>query len=543
MTCRLLAFAFVLGFLFHSHSPICAQTSPPPPIAEMRGAWIATIANIDWPSSPNILPETQRMEFDSILSVLKASGINAVYVQIRPAGDALYPTQLAPWSKYLTGRQGTPPNPYYDPLEYMIKAAHARRMEFHAWLNPYRATPDLDTLSLAATHPLRSLPPDLKAQWFFKYGNRYYFNPANPLVIRYFNNIVRDIVVRYDIDGIHFDDYFYPYRENNQELDDYEQFAANPRGFNNIYDWRRDNINRMIESVSQTIRGVKPWVRFGVSPFGVWRNDDRDPVNGSATRAYNTCYDDHYADVLLWLQKGWIDYVAPQLYWSIGYPPADYRTLVDWWSKHTYGRQLFIGHAAYKVSEGERYKDPNWNQPTQIGQQVALNRSNDKVQGSIYFSTKSILNNALGIQDTLTRALYRNPALLPPVLGASKVPPATPQICKIRGNRDSVMLAWNVCEVITGEEMPYYFALYRFNGDQVGRFDDPKNLLAIMPYGLPEEEWYFGDQNLQVGEFYTYSVVAYNRLNVASYAGEPVMIKKTKRGIKRKRPFWGYLFR
>ena len=519
-----------------------AQIKPLPPIAEMRGVWIASVANIDWPSSPLLSPAQQRAEFDSILSVLKSMGMNAVFVQVRPAGDAMYKSTLAPWSKYLTGKQGQAPSPEYDPLEYMVKAAHERRMEFHAWLNPYRATTDLDTASLAPNHPLRSLSPDKKAQWFIKYGGKYFFNPANPLVIKHLENVVRDIVIRYDIDGIHFDDYFYPYPEAGQSIDDYDQFVANPHGFNNIYDWRRDNVNRLIEAVSKTIRSVKPWVRFGVSPFGVWRNSSKDP-NGSATNAGLTCYDDLYADVLNWLQKGWIDYVAPQIYWSIGFPAADYSTLSDWWSKHTYGRQLYIGHAVYKIGNSTLYKDSNWNQYDQINRQVDLNRITPGINGSVYFSTKPLLKNALGVQDSLTRSLYRTTALIPPVTTTKNTLPVAAEFCKIKGNQDSVKLSWRACEVLSGEEMPYYFGIFRFNGDQIGNFDDPKNLRAVTQYGAEEEEWKFADQDVREGEYFTYVLVAYNRYHVGGGASEPLSIKKTKNGIKRKRPFWGYLFR
>ena len=233
-----------------------AQSTPP--TAEMRGAWIASINNIDWPSQPGLSPDRQRIEFDSLLDVLKGMGFNAVFVQVRPAGDALYPTPNAPWSKYLTGKQGLAPEPLYDPLEYMVKAAHSRRMEFHAWLNPYRATFDLDTANLAPSHPLRALPPQKKGQWFFRYGKRYYFNPANPLVINYLTTIVKDIVVRYDVDGIHFDDYFYPYKEAGETLNDYNDFAADPRGNTNIEDWRRSNVDRLIETCNKAIKGIKP---------------------------------------------------------------------------------------------------------------------------------------------------------------------------------------------------------------------------------------------------------------------------------------------
>jgi len=500
----------------------------------MRGVWIATIGNIDWPSQPGLSPERQQMEFDSILDVLKAMNMNAVFVQVRPAGDAFYNSPNIPWSKYLSGQQGVAPEPLYDPMEYMIRAAHARKMEFHAWLNPYRATFDLDTASLSPMHPLRSLPDNRKADWFFRYGRRYYFNPASPLVRQYLVNVVKDIVIRYDIDGIHFDDYFYPYKEAGETIDDYTSFASDPRSFTNVDDWRRDNVNRLISETSQTIKKYKPYVRFGVGPFGVWRNKDRDPINGSDTRAGIMCYDDLYADILLWLKNGWIDYVAPQLYWSNGFPPADYGILVDWWSKHTYGRQLYIGHAAYKINNSAN--DPNWSKPDEIKRQILLNRSNPGVQGSIFFSVNPLLRNALGVQDSLINNLYRNPALMPGMPFLSKVPPATPGICATQGTASSVKLAWNVCNILSGEEMPYYFAVYRFEGAGVGDFRDPKHLIATSAYNA--EKWIYEDQTAVEGESYTYVVTAFNRVNVESYSSEPITVKKTRYGIAKSRKKW-----
>lgn len=526
----LLASTFLLAFFLLPQNTLQAQ-APPVPVAELRGAWVATVANIDWPSKPGLPAELQRLEFDSILDAMRAMGMNAVFVQVRPAGDAMYSTTLAPWSKFLTGVQGQPPVPMYDPLEYMVTAAHARRMEFHAWLNPYRATYDLDTAALSPLHPLRALPPQRLGEWFFRYGRRYYFNPANPLVIKHITDVVSDIVLRYDVDGIHFDDYFYPYPEKNTpDWDDYNDFAVDPRGFTAIEDWRRDNVNRLIESVSMNVRKIKPYVKFGVGSFGVWRNDDADPINGSPTRAGLTSYDHAYADVLKWLQKGWIDYVAPQVYWSIGYPPADYYALVDWWSKHTYGRQLYIGQAAYKINNSPN--DPNWTQADQITRQIELNRTFPNVNGSIFYSIRPLLRNPLGVQDSLISVLYRRPALVPGIASLSKVPPATPQICRIAGKPGGVKFAWHICDLMSGEEMPYYFVIYRFNGAGLGDFRDPKNLLNITSFN--PEKWIYEDQTALVGEYYTYVIVGYNRMNVESYSSEPVVIRKTDAGISRK---------
>ncbi len=509
------------------------------PVNELRGVWIATVANIDWPSRQGLPPERQQAEFDSLLDVAKAMGMNAVFVQVRPAGDAMYKSANIPWSRYLSGKQGVPPgDSTYDPLQYMVQAAHQRHIEFHAWFNPYRATFDLDTANLSPMHPLRSLPQHRKAQWFFRYGNKYYFNPANPFVTKYLSSAIKDVVLRYDIDGVHFDDYFYPYKEPGQSIDDYNQFAADPRGFTNVDDWRRDNVNKLIEEVSKTIKGLKPYVKFGISPFGVWRNADRDPINGSDTRAGITCYDDQYADVLLWLKSGWIDYVAPQLYWSIGFPAADYSKLVDWWSKHTYGKQLYIGHAAYKINNNA--VDPNWYQPDQISRQVALNRSNPNVNGSIFYSIRPLLRNPLGVQDTLKRSLFLTPSLVPAIAALSKIPPATPQICNVKGTPSTVKLAWQVCDILSGDEMPHYFGIFRFRGEAIGDFNDPRNLLTVTPFY--SDRWVYEDQTAVEGEYYTYVTVGYNRANVPSYASAPVYVKKTANGAKKKRRVWGYLF-
>ncbi len=512
------------------------QTTPP--VAELRGVWVATVANIDWPSAPGLSPDRQRMEFDSLLDVLKAMGMNAVFVQVRPAGDAFYPSAVVPWSKYLTGQQGLPPEPLYDPLDFMIKAAHSRHMEFHAWLNPYRASFDLDTASLAPTHPLRSLPANRKSEWFFRYGNRYYFNPASALVRQHLLNVVKEIVVKYDVDGIHFDDYFYPYKEPNQILQDYNDFAADPRGFAKIEDWRRDNVDLLIKGVSEMVKSIKPYVRFGISPFGVWRNADQDPLNGSQTRAGITCYDDLYADVVKWMKNGWIDYVAPQLYWSIGFPPADYEILLDWWSKHTYGKHLYAGHAAYKINNAPN--DPNWSKANEINRQVAMNRNNTQVHGSIFFSAKPLLRNPLGVQDSLVAVLFPNQARVPGMGWMSKSPPATPQICRVGGSPSSVKLAWHACDIGTRDENPFYFAIFRFDGQSVGDFQNPRNLLAYTPYYT--EKWVFEDPSAVAGEYYTYVVTAFNRLNVESYSSDPVVVKKTKSKAKRKKKFWGFLF-
>ncbi len=516
--------------------PLLTGQSSRAPVTEMRGVWIASVANIDWPSQPGLSPERQKFELDSMFDVLQGMGINAVFLQVRPNGDALYINQFAPWSKWLTGKQGLPPSPLYDPLAYAISGAHKRKMELHAWLNPYRATFDGDTASLAPSHMFKALPPAYRKQWFFKYGNRYYFNPAHPAVIEHLTEIVGDIVTRYDVDGIHFDDYFYPYKEAGETLNDYNEYASNSRGFTNIEDWRRDNVSRLIQSVSTRIRKIKPWVKFGVSPFGVWRNKDKDPVRGSDTRAGITCYDDLFADVLLWLEKDWIDYIAPQLYWSIGFAAADYKVLTEWWSKYAAGKHVYTGHAAYKIANSNN--DANWNSPNETPKQVALNRNTDAIKGSIYFSAKQLLKNPLGVADSLRYSLYARRALQPAMTYRSKSMPATSTICNLKGTPSTVRLGWSSCSIQSGTDVPYYFAIYRFYGKEIGDFSDPANLVGITEYN--PEQWIFEDRNVYAGEYYTYVVTGMNRWHVPGYSSHPILVKKTRKGAKVKSRIFGW---
>lgn len=425
-----------------------AQNRDAAPRTEMRGVWIATVANIDWPSRPGLSSRQQKAEFDSLLNVLQSMNMNAVFVQVRPAGDALYKSKIVPMSAFLTGKQGRQPDdPSYDPLAYMVAAAHRRGMEFHAWMNPYRATWDADTAALDKKHPLKSLPASKKRAWFFRYSKKWYFNPANQEVRDYLTSVVKEVVTGYEVDGIHFDDYYYPYKETGLDLDsalnDYADFVAGNRGLANIHDWRRDNVSKLIKSVSEVINSTKPGVQFGISPFGVWRNKDKDP-DGSDTRAGITCYDDSYADVLLWLKKDWIDYVAPQLYWSIGYQPADFRILLDWWGKKTKGKKLYVGHAAYKVNSA--INDPNWKDPREISRQIGLVRSNPGAGGSIFFSLNTLLKNELGFRESLVANQYRYPAISP---GYAAILPHR----IVKGTPTQIRETWLLCSMMSGEEM------------------------------------------------------------------------------------------
>ena len=283
------------------------------PKYEFRAAWIATVENIDWPSKKGLSVDSQKVEFIRQLDMHRRNGLNAVVVQIRPAADALYPSSYEPWSEWLTGAQGRPPSPYYDPLEFMIEETHKRGMEFHAWCNPYRAVFAIGKSSIVPDHITRQHP-----DWFVRFGNTLYFDPGNKEVQQYVTTVIRDIVRRYDIDGLHFDDYFYPYDifedRPGHDFPDKASYAKYGNGMTEG-DWRRSNTDSIIVQVGRAIKEEKPHCKFGISPFGIWRNKRTDP-EGSETQAGQTNYDNLYADILLWLKNGWIDYVAPQIYFE-----------------------------------------------------------------------------------------------------------------------------------------------------------------------------------------------------------------------------------
>jgi uncharacterized lipoprotein YddW (UPF0748 family) len=368
---------------------------------ELRAVWVATVVNIDWPSAGNYNSSLQQEEFIRLLDTHKANGMNAMVVQIRPSGDAFYPSPFEPWSQWLTGTQGKPPTPYYDPLAFMIAETHKRNMEFHAWMNPYRAEFKIGESSISPTHITR-LHPD----WFLSYGDKRYFDPGNKEVQRFVTHIVRDVVDRYAVDAIHFDDYFYPYRIEGKVFPDDASYARYGNGMNRE-DWRRSNVDSVILMLNNGIKQVNPSCQFGISPFGVWRNASKDP-DGSNTNAGQTNYDDLYANILLWLKNGWIDYVAPQLYWEFGHKAAPYEVLIDWWSKHTYGRNCYIGLGFYRAGSNAAWKDK-----TQLPRQIEALRNKPNIQGMIFFSSKSFEKNPNGWNDSLRLNYFKEPAPLP----------------------------------------------------------------------------------------------------------------------------------
>jgi uncharacterized lipoprotein YddW (UPF0748 family) len=528
-------FIFSLAIIFICHLFFCnfslfAQSISQNPKREFRGVWIVNVMNLDFPTSAKLTTAQQQKEFIAILDEHQKSKLNAVIVQIRPSADALYfsPTEL--WSEWLTGKQGVMPTPFYDPLTFMIEETHKRGMEFHAWLNPYRAMVDTAKVkNLHENHIIKTKPT-----WFIDYGKNKIFDPAIPEVREYLTSIVADIVRRYDIDGIHFDDYFYPYPIANQEFNDQKSFEKYNKAPNTIFatkaDWRRNNVNLFIEKVSSAIKSIKPYIKFGISPFPVWRNKSQD-INGSNTTGGLTSYDHLFADIRLWLSKGWIDYIAPQNYFSNHSEKVPYQVLTEWWTKNTFGKHLYIGHAVYKLNGKE---DSKWTDKAEIQQQVVFNRQQTDLHGSVYYSSKYITTNFEGFRDTLRGTLNKHFALVPPMLWKDNTAPNPPKNIEAFIAKNGILLHWqtNYNGLKNGKladrviEKPNYYVIYRFLKGEMIDIENPAKIVGIHR----KEDNFFVDTTLQGNGTYHYVITAVDRLHNESVASETVTVTYEDKG-------------
>lgn len=418
------------------------------PKYEFRALWVATVNNIDWPSGTGLSTEQQKSEAIEILEMHRKLNMNAVIFQVRPAADAFYLSDLEPWSRYLTGTPGKAPEPFYDPLQFWIEESHKRGMEFHAWLNPFR-------VSQNSNEPLAGNHIAFQHQdWILKYGKLLYFDPGLPQTREFVVQVVKDIVSRYDVDAIHFDDYFYPYPLA-EAYPDTVSFAKYNRGFNyeDKGDWRRENVDIIIKMLNDTIKATKPWVKFGISPFGVWRNKSEDPT-GSDTKAGVTNYDNLYADVIKWQRNGWIDYLLPQIYWQIGHPQADFKMLVDWWKDHAYGRAMYIGQAVYKIDPASTVKA--WTLPGELPKQIRLLRTIPEIDGSAFYSSKHFNRNLFGFQDSLQNNIYSKSSIVPPMKWIDNTGPQPVSKIKKWGKR----VKWKTVDTENMMDKPNLFVVY-----------------------------------------------------------------------------------
>ncbi|WP_337043651.1 glycoside hydrolase family 10 protein [Emticicia sp. 17c] len=509
-------YLIIYAFLSGCSKKVAQQfvSKPVGPKREFRAVWVATIDNIDWPSRKGLSADIQQQEFRTLLDRQKSYGMNAVLVQVRAASDAFYARSKEPWSEWLTGEQGKAPTPFYDPMTFMIHEAHQRGMEFHAWLNMNRGTHKAS----------KSITPDhltlTKPEWFLSYGGYKLFNLGIPEVRTYITDVVVNIVRYYDIDGIHFDDYFYPYTIANEKLRDEDTFRKYKGNFTNIEDWRRNNVDLIVKDISDAIRREKPKVKFGVSPVGVWRNASVDP-SGSQTAGGQTSYDNLYADTKKWIQKGWIDYIAPQIYFSFEFNKVPYKTLADWWTNHTYERHLYIGHAAYRVKAGSN--EIGWERPNQIPRQVRYNRSKTQISGSIYFSAKPLTKNELSVTDSL-RNLYFYPALPPTMPWKDNIPPNAPENLKVKKVSDGgIFISWDLpsSPPKDGDEVNA-FVVYRFDENEKINLENPARIIGIV---RNEGMLNYTDKTYDSGRSYVYVVTALDRLSNESTMSNTVKIK------------------
>ena len=479
------------------------QEDPVPPAREFRAMWLSSVVNIDWPSVPGLDAETQQAEYLDWLDLAQELGLNAVIAQVRPTADAFWPSIFEPWSMYLTGTQGEDPG--YDPLAFQIEQAHARGLEYHAWFNPYRVAMTEEP-ELVEDHPARVHP-----EWVWPYGGKLYYDPGLPEVRAFVQDAMMDAVTRYDVDGVHFDDYFYPYVVAGQDYPDAETYAAHSDGITPIQDWRRGNIDSLVREMHERIREEKPWVRFGISPFGIWRNASSDP-EGSDTSGSES-YEIICADSRRWVREGWVDYINPQIYWQFGHPAADYETLVHWWSDTVEGTGvgLFIGEAAYKAIDG------TFEEVTELGDHLDLTRTLPQVGGNVYFSAKSLRDDATGSVDDLVTRHYAHPALVPALESVPGEAPERPTVITARAVAEGVQVRWRARGATT-------LALWHLDAEQVGEEElaDGRRLVAVVRADRTAGEVLH--ESADGSGFY--AVTAYDRTWQQSEPSAPVAVRR-----------------
>lgn len=440
------------------------------PKREFRGAWLSTA----WQTRYRTMTVSQlKTYFIKTLDELHAEGINAVIFQARPYADAFYKSELEPWSAFLTGTQGVAPEGGFDPLAFLVEECHKRNMELHAWLNPYRVSASENDM-FAKSHIYHKHP-----ERFLKYGGKIYFDPGIPANRKFICDVVKDIVMRYEVDAIHMDDYFYPYPIAGEGFPDDNSFNtyAKQQGFsqNQLADWRRNNVNLLIQEIKHTLMTSKPWVRFGISPFGIYRNKKSTPDgSGSDTNGLQN-YDDLYADVKLWVKNGWIDYNMPQVYWEIGHKAADYKTLIKWWAFNNYDQHLYIGQ------DVKRTMDAN-TQPSgdnQLNEKMVLSRSFTTVHGNCFWPAYELLDNYKGIATQLKDNYHKYPALIPAYKHMHNKSPKKVNKVEESYTATSHTLNWKNNSDKYDPETAQYYVVYRFAKGEKENLDNPQYIVAI----------------------------------------------------------------
>lgn len=467
---------------------------------ELRAMWIASVVNIDWPSKPGLSADDLKAEFLHWLDVAQEFRLNAVFVQVRPTADAFWPSPLEPWSRYLTGVQGGDPG--FDPLAFMVEEAHARNLEFHAWYNPYRVSMNTDTSALVPDHPARVHP-----DWVWTYAGKLYFDPGLPEAREHIIRAILHSVENYDLDGVHFDDYFYPYPSGGAPFPDAQTFADHGSGFDTIEEWRRDNVNTFVRTISERIKDIKAWVKFGISPFGIWRNQSTDPL-GSETGGTQS-YDAQFADTRKWVLEGWLDYINPQIYWQIGLTVADYAKLAPWWAEvaSQSATQLYIGEAVYKATSGA-FADP-----AELARHVTLAKEisagGHPVHGHVWYSANHLPQDVNGQMSRVRDEHYAHPAIIPAMDHLPRTSVRVPVVTKTESGPGGVRLEW--VDSGPARTAATSFAVYRVDGHvSVVDIDNGANLLATLRSTGRLQS--FVDASAVPGTRYTYVVTALDRV-------------------------------
>ena len=443
---------------------------------EFRGAWIQCVNGQFLGLGKDRMQQVLRSQLDE----MQKDGVNAVIFQVRPECDALYASPYEPWSRFLTGQQGLLPQPYWDPLSWMIDECHKRGMELHAWINPFRAKTKT-TNNLSSNHIAIKKPGSV-----FAYDGQLILNPGLPENRNYICKIATDIVRRYDVDGFHIDDYFYPYPAAGQTIADDREYLLYNNGLKDRGDWRRYNVNLFMKQLSDSIHAVKPWVKFGVSPFGIYRNKSVSPI-GSNTKGLQN-YDDLYADVLLWVNNGWVDYCVPQIYWQIGHPTADYEELARWWDKYAGKRPLFIGE---DVERTVKYADPQNPNSHQLNAKRRLHNTLPHVNGTVLWYAKNFCDNIGNYATAMRNGYWKYPALQPKMPFIDDKAPKKPKHIKPIWTDDGYLLFWNAPRGKKWNDVAVKYVVYRFDKGEHINTEDASKIVAITPrtfYKLPYED-------------------------------------------------------
>ena len=450
---------------------------------EMRGAWIQCV-NGQFQGLGTVKMQ-QTLTYQ--LNELQRDGVNVIIFQVRPECDALYESKLEPWSRFLTGQQGKAPSPYWDPLKWMIEECHKRGMELHAWINPYRAKTK-GTKMLASNHISVRKPMNC-----FAYDELFILNPGIAENRDYICEVAKDIVTRYDVDGIHMDDYFYPYPVKGEGIPDDELFYDNSNGLKNQNDWRRYNVNLFIEQFYKTVHAAKPWVKVGISPFGIYRNKRNSEIGSNTNGLQN--YDDLYADILLWVNNGWLDYCVPQIYWEIGNKAADYDTLIHWWNQYASARPLVIGE---DVERTVKYRDPKNPNVHQLSAKMALHQQLPNVQGSVLWYAKAVVDNVGNYGTSLRQTYWRYPALQPAMPFIDDKAPGKVRKMKPIWTSDGYVLFWTAPKGDGWNDQAVKYVVYRFGAKEKIDTNDPSKICAIttqpfykLPYVDGKEKWVY----------------------------------------------------